>query len=438
MNLFDYLVDPVLRGPTLGSLFQALTTSLIGVIVFLRKESLLGESISHATYPGLIIGLFLGIFLGSDDSFSMVLPLFFAAGTAWLALKTISFLTHQREVKSDTALALVLSSFFGCGVLLVSALQHDYGALYKKGEALLLGQIATLQDAHIIFYFFLLLITLLFLILLHKEIKALLFDQHYVQVIGLPVKGLNLVFQAFFLVAIVVGIRSTGVVLVASLLVAPPLVAWLLTESFFSFCLLAALTGGISAFLGTVSSTEATRFFTETAQQRVIFPTGPSIALFLSFFALLAILFSPKKGLIARYIRIFQHRRRRLEENIIKFLWRRHPKGALKKEMQETFLLPYPLLEIALYSLKKGGWGYSSDGLWFLTPEGYKKGSRVVRLHRLWELYLVDVLGKGKEEVHGTAEEMEHILTKELEEHLSALLDNPTLDPHNQPIPKNL
>jgi manganese/zinc/iron transport system permease protein len=435
MNIFDYLVDPVLRGPTLGSLFQALTTSLIGVIVFLRKETLLGESISHATYPGLILGLFFGALIGSEGS--LVLPLVLAAGSAWLGIKTLSFLVHRAEVKSDSALALVLSSFFGFGVLLVSALQHDYGALYKKGEALLMGQIATMEDAHIVFYFALLLVTLLFLILLNKEIKALLFDRSYVEVMGLPVKGITLAFDLFFLIAIVVGIRSTGVVLVASLLVAPPLVAWLLTESFFYFCLLASLTGGCSAFFGTIFSTEATRFFSEASQQRVVFPTGPSIALFLSFFALLAILFSPKKGLIARFIRIYRQRRRRLQENLIKFIWRHQSTGVFQREMQETFLLLFPLLDIALYTLKKEGWAYiTPEKRWFLTPEGYKRGSHIVRLHRLWELYLVEVLGKGKEEVHGTAEEMEHILTKEFEQRLSSLLDNPTLDPHNQPIPK--
>lgn len=70
-----------------------------------------------------------------------------------------------------------------------------------------------------------------------------------------------------------------------------------------------------------------------------------------------------------------------------------------------------------------------------LTSSGLHKGARIVRLHRLWEVYLVHSLGLKVERVHKSAEEMEHILTPELERKLTELLDNPTQDPHHQPIP---
>ncbi len=436
-ELTEFFTDPVLRGPTLGSFFQALTTSLIGVLVFLRKESLLGESLSHATYPGLILGLLLGILFSTDSGLlQLILPLVFACLSAFLALKTASFLTTRLKVKTDTALALILSSFFGFGVLLVSALQHDFGALYKKGEALLLGQAATMQDAHIGFYALLFILICLFVILLKKEIISFLFDRSFSQVLGLPIKGLEICFQLFFLVAIVAGIRSAGVVLVSSLLIAPPLIASLFTSRFYPFCLFAAFIGGLSAILGTIFSTEATAYFGSLYHERVILPTGPCIALFLSLFALLSILFAPKKGYVARRFKVLSHRFRRLEENLLKFLWRRDALGATKWEMDETFPLPFPLLSLVLLKMKRNGQVIEKNDKWFLTDSGYKKGSRVVRLHRLWELYLVDILGKGRDEVHVTAEEMEHILTPELEEHLLAILKDPELDPHKQPIPR--
>lgn len=67
---------------------------------------------------------------------------------------------------------------------------------------------------------------------------------------------------------------------------------------------------------------------------------------------------------------------------------------------------------------------------------GREKAASIVRLHRLWELYLTDTLGFQAEKVHRTAEEMEHILTPEIEEKLTRLLSNPKQDPHQQPIPE--
>jgi len=436
LEFAEFFTDPVLRGPTLGSFFQALTTSLIGVLVFLRKETLLGESLSHATYPGLILGLLVGLFFPADGLLQMAWPLVFAALSALLALKVANFLTDRIKLRSDTVLALILSSFFGMGVLLVSALQHSFGSLYKKGEALLLGQAATMQDAHIWFYAFLFLAVLFFIILLKKEIVSFLFDRPFSKVLGLPTHWLQRGFQLFFLIAIVAGIRSAGVVLVSSLLIAPPLTASLLTSRFASFCTVSAIVGGLSAIIGTIFSTEATAYFVSKFHERVILPTGPCIALVLSLFALFAILFAPKKGYFAQQFRILSHRYRRLEENLLKFLWRRGNHGAAKEEMEETFPLPSLFLLFALYKMQRGKLVTHKEGQWFLSVEGQKRATRVVRLHRLWELYLVDILGKQRDEVHVTAEEMEHILTPELEERLITLLKDPTLDPHKQPIPK--
>jgi manganese/zinc/iron transport system permease protein len=70
-----------------------------------------------------------------------------------------------------------------------------------------------------------------------------------------------------------------------------------------------------------------------------------------------------------------------------------------------------------------------------LTEDGFIRAEKVVRLHRLWEVYLVDYLGQGAEKVHANAETMEHMITPELEKELIELLGNPQKDPHHQPIP---
>ena len=78
------------------------------------------------------------------------------------------------------------------------------------------------------------------------------------------------------------------------------------------------------------------------------------------------------------------------------------------------------------------GW-ISKDGT--LTPRGEASAQKIVRLHRLWEVYLVEYLGQNVDKVHRTAEELEHLFSPALEQQLTTLLNNPEKDPHDQPIP---
>ena len=112
-----------------------------------------------------------------------------------------------------------------------------------------------------------------------------------------------------------------------------------------------------------------------------------------------------------------------MEENVLKAVWK---KGTVSER-------PTIALRLALWQLKRGGW---MDRDLQLTDDGRKKAALIIRLHRLWELYLTEELGFHAEKVHHTAEEMEHILTPDMEEKLTRLLENPKLDPHLQPIPE--
>jgi manganese/zinc/iron transport system permease protein len=96
---------------------------------------------------------------------------------------------------------------------------------------------------------------------------------------------------------------------------------------------------------------------------------------------------------------------------------------------------PLTLLAI-LWRLRQGGWVARVQNQHILTPDGRRKAASIVRLHRLWELYLASELGVSNEKIHLNAEEMEHILTPDIEERLTRLLANPKVDPHSQPIPE--
>lgn len=91
---------------------------------------------------------------------------------------------------------------------------------------------------------------------------------------------------------------------------------------------------------------------------------------------------------------------------------------------------------VSAYGIKEKGYIRVVDaGVYELTALGMFWGRKLVRLHRLWEVYLVDYCKMAKDRVHPLAEEMEHILTEEMEEELLKVLHYPTVDPHNKPIP---
>ena len=423
----NYFTDPIFRAPLFSSVFMGLAASLIGVLTFLRKRSLLAESLSHASYPGAVLGVFLfALFFPSMEPPSTII-LFGAFLTALSGLFAINWIHKRRRAKSDAALCLILSGFFGVGLTFASLLQWTHPVQYKKIQLFLFGQTATLTDIHAFFYGVLAFIVLLFLGIFFHSIQAVYLDRQYAKSLGLRVSLLENWITLFLVFSVVAGTRCVGVVLMSGMLIAPPLAARQWTDRFSLMLLLSALFGMASAFLGNVLSYEWGVLFGE----RFSSPTGPSIVLCASFFAFFSLFFAPKRGIVSRLIRIFRFRLRCQEENLLKWAWKK--KGAFSRDD----CLQYHSRYLLFFLTGKGALKHSGSGF-FLTPKGMKKATRIVRLHRLWEVYLVEHLGLGADKVHPNAEEMEHILTPEIEERLTHLLQNPKRDPHNNPIPQRI
>lgn len=442
MDWFGSFIDPVMRGPMLGSIFMCLGAALIGVLVFLKRRSLLGESLSHAAYPGVILGALGAAFLGLDEQDEWEVTFFLLIGGGLAALAgycLIEYLEKRWKVRSDSALCFVLSVFFGIGVTLASQMQFTYTSFYKLIQAYLYGQAATMTDVHILIYGILSALIALFIFLFYKELQAVAFDRQYARSIGISINWSEGLLIVLTILAIVVGIRSVGVVLMSAMLIAPAVAARQFTNRLSVMFLLAAFIGVFSAFLGTYLSASTPLGWTQEGQWiKAALPTGPMIVLVASAFCLLALFFSPQRGLVPRAIRIGYFRYRCVCENVLKVLWRIEPDGEVSFNEIEKYQSTAPLyLQFILFRLSRTGWVRKlANGNYALTKDGRSRARDIVRLHRLWELYLVDYLGVGEERVHRSAEEMEHILTPEIERQLTLLLDNPQYDPHQQPIPR--
>lgn len=437
--IWDYFTDPVLRAPTIGSALMSLTAALMGVVVFLRKASLVGESLSHCTYPGVIIGVAVAAAFVGEGSLALSVGVIMGAFlTAMLGLWSIHFLTHKMRVHSDAALCFVLAIFFGAGITGASRLQFSAPSLYRQTLSYFYGQAATMTDLHIILYGALAFLALLLLIFYYKEIKVIALNREYAQCLGINVGMIDTFLYILVALAIVIGIRSVGVVMISAMLIAPAVAARQLTHHLSKMFIIAGCIGLFSGVAGNVLSLEFSDLLAARyPDEHLSLPTGPMIVLTASFICFMALLFAPERGLISRNYRITQFRHQCLQENLLKELW--HKASGGKEDLAPLAArvgISKMHLRILLWGLSRKGWVIVKEGACSLTSLGEKKAARIVRFHRLWELYLATDLGVGKEKVHANAEEMEHIITPQLEEELTLLLKNPTLDPHSQPIPQ--
>jgi manganese/zinc/iron transport system permease protein len=140
-----------------------------------------------------------------------------------------------------------------------------------------------------------------------------------------------------------------------------------------------------------------------------------------------------------RYRSQVQHREKINNENVLKLLYHLNESGAgdafTPSELSSKRYFDTPLLESTLDKLCQNGLLSFSEGKYTLTADGRQAAMRVVRLHRLWELYLNVRMNIAQDHVHNDAEAIEHIITPELEEALLKELNYPSLDPHASVIP---
>jgi manganese/zinc/iron transport system permease protein len=434
MSFFSYFTDPVLRAPMIGSVTMAVVASLIGTLLMLRRQSLMGEVISHAAFPGIVLAvLIVAPFLpeGSEGFSIALLVLGFVFSL--LGIFSIRYL-EKRRIPSDAALCFVLASFFGLGVLIASRIQVLQTAWYKQAMVFLYGQAATMTDRYLPLYAALGVITIVLTLILYPRMQTLLFDPAFAKTTGIKTKRIEFCLKILVALAVVIGMRSVGVVLMAGMLIAPGIAARPWCRRLSTCLTLATIFGVLSSILGTIFSVEGTKWLNgRFPEWRFSLPTGPLILLVCSSFCFISLLISPQ-GAVFRLFRRWSFRRKIMNENLLKAFWKKGKEKAMSK--QELFH-SFPGCRWTLFSLQMRGWiqpsGYNA---YILNEEGWVKASRIVRLHRLWEGYLVHYMGQGVDRVHKSAEEFEHLSDENLEEELEKLLGNMERDPHAQPIPK--
>jgi manganese/zinc/iron transport system permease protein len=365
--LNDLATDYTLRTVALGSAALGLTSGMLGSFAVLRRQSLLGDAVSHAALPGIVLAFLLS---GAKTPLVLVLG---AALTGWGAALLVMLVVKTTRIKPDAALGLVLSTFFGFGLLLMSIAQRSAGAAQAGLERFLFGQAASLVGADLATMAGLGGTVLLLLALFWKELKLLAFDPDYLVALGFPVRRLDIVLTTLLVIAIVIGLQTVGVVLMSAMLVAPAAAARQWTDRLGPMVLLAGLFGAASGLCGAVLSSLVPHL-----------PTGPTIVLCVTALTVVSLLAAPNRGLISAWLRSQKSRRRLQREAVLADLYRlaaqhtRPDRAPHSARVLRAMGTPAGLGRTLGRLEEEGLVRRSADGGWRLTIAGVAAGRRLV------------------------------------------------------------
>ncbi|MDU5865516.1 MAG: metal ABC transporter permease [Veillonella sp.] len=265
----------------LGTALLGLASGIAGTFAVLRKESLIGDGLSHAALPGVVIAFLL---TGIKDIEVLIIGAALSSITAaWLITITV----ENSKIKFDGALATILSAFFGLGMVLLTYLQSLNNAGQAGLSKFIFGQAATILARDVYITSVAALIIIVLTALFWKELKLISFDVEYAKTLQIPVTFTLILYRALLIMTIIIGIQSVGAILISSLLIAPAVGARQWTNKLGTMCILAGFFGMLSAMGGTIWSTSVQKL-----------PTGPAIIVILSVIVLLSLIFAPNRGIL--------------------------------------------------------------------------------------------------------------------------------------------
>ncbi len=417
---------PNIKYVVFGTILLSISSAVVGCFTFIKKKSLVGDAISHAVLPGICVSF---LATGSKDPFLLIIGAFISG---WISILVMDKIIQNTKIKEDAATGLSLSVFFGIGILLMTYIQHSGNASQSGLDTFLFGKAAALVGKDLFAFSLVALIVLFIVFLFYKEFKLISFDPHFARVIGLPIKRLELLLTSITVLAVVTGIQAVGVVLMAAMLITPAAAARFWTNRLSRMILLASFFGAFSGISGAFISYSAPSM-----------PTGPWMVMNLSIIALLSFFLAPRKGIFIRQWRRISIKKQLLEENLLKTFYKigeksgDHFNQVAVDDLQLVRQFSPTQLTKGLRKLRLNGYAKKEGNAWYITNEGFEKGKRITRLHRLWELYLTKYLRIAPDHVHEDADTIEHVITPELEARIEKLLEFPDVDPHLSSIPRS-
>lgn len=419
MNEFIRLItlqDANTRTVLVGTTLLGIASAVVGSLAVLRKRSLIGDAVAHAALPGIC----LAYFLVGERQFGAFMIGALVMGV--LSAMFVSFVKSATRIKEDAAIAMVIGGFFGLGIVLSRLIQNRPEGNRAGLDSFIFGKAASMVQSDAMLITAVAAAVIAVVAIFYKEFKALCFDREFARSQGWPATALDLALMGLVCVCTVVGLPAVGVVLVVALLVIPAVAARFWTDRLGAMLLISALVGGSSGLLGTVLS--ATVPAPAGALSRG-WSTGPLIVLVASMIFVVSLLAAPRRGVIADLVRRERLRRRVAMQNFLRDAYE-------AVERTGDLARPWRLNDLGRPSSARRGLATGAkrrglvvelaDGSFALTTQGRAAASRVIRAHRLWELYLIEQADIATDHVDRDADEIEHILPPEVIAQLEARL----------------
>ncbi len=427
------ILDPIVSKLLIGAGLLGASAGVVGALAVLRRRALVGDMLAHAALPGICLAF---IVVGTRSTPALTIG---ALATGLLGVGLVAQLRRYTRTGEDAALAIVLSTFFGAGVVLLSIIQRNPSGEQAGLNQYLFGEIAALtrSDVDVLVVVFAMVCAATWL--LSKEIKTWLFDGGFGRTIGLPLLWLDWGVMGLVAVVTVVALPICGVVLTAGMLIYPAAAARFWTGRFGPLIVLSGLIGAAVGAAGIALASlagSATGLLGSLLRgdQGSPPPPGPVIVLLGGLFFLFSMLLAPRRGALVLAARRARLRLKIGSDHLLRSLF----------EIAEPSLAPSakgvlpeaPLAE-ATDALPESGWlewlvvrnaigrGWietASPGHVRLTSEGLAAAADVTRRHRLWELYLLEHADIASDHVHRDADDLEHMLPRDLVERLEKIL----------------
>lgn len=302
--LLEWLQDYTIQNVVIGAALLGIISGVLGSFAVLRKQSLLGDTLSHAALPGVCLGF---IIAGAREIGSI---LFGALVTGALAALLMFLLTRNSRLKTDAAMGIALSVFFALGVVLLTYIQGLGNASQGGLDSFLFGQAAAILRSDLWIMGGITAAAIVLVAAFWKEFKLVSFDPGFAASLGLPVVTLEVTLTVMIALAVVVGLQMVGVVLMAAMVIAPAVAARQWNARLEGMVVLAAIFGMASGIFGALVS----------ASGRGL-ATGPLIVLSVSAIVVFSLLFAPQRGLLWEAARRWRDRRQLEGQQVLTTLY---------------------------------------------------------------------------------------------------------------------
>ncbi|NOT36177.1 MAG: iron chelate uptake ABC transporter family permease subunit [Saprospiraceae bacterium] len=389
---------------------------LLGCFLVLRNMSLIGDALSHAILPGIVVAFVL---------FGYSTMAFFGGSViaGLISAFMITWLQRNIRVKNDAAIGIIFSFMFSLGVIGISWLSHHEG-VHLDLKDFLFGNILAVETSDVVLTFIMVILVLSMILIFYRSLFVTSFQSDLANTLGINANFIHYLTMFLLSLSVVASLRSVGVILVVSMLITPASAALLISDRLPKVLASSVILGMISSMTGLLLSISFD------------FPPGPSMAVVTTLIYIFIMIFAPQRGLFSKWRNRRNHQMREVIEDILKLVSKQKASSLSIHEIAEKSIHSERTLSRYLGKMQKLGLVKLQNSIVQLSEDGQLRAHQLIRAHRLWEVYLVEQLGLDKDQIHEEAEKFEHQISEEEIREMDESLGYPETDPHGSPIPR--